>query len=101
MNLIVGAGAVGTILATYLKAAGRPVRLLIRERDRAAYEAAPEIRTDAINGGAVVAPERLDLFADDVADRGAVLVAERQVLRSGDAAQREGKQQRGEGAHER
>ena len=57
MILIVGAGAVGTILATYLKAAGRPVRLLIRERDRAAYEAAAEIRTDAINGPAVIAPK--------------------------------------------
>ena len=57
MNLIVGAGAVGTILATYLKAAGRPVRLLIRERDRAAYEAAKEIRTDAINGPPVIAPK--------------------------------------------
>ncbi|HZP12007.1 MAG TPA: ketopantoate reductase C-terminal domain-containing protein [Nevskiaceae bacterium] len=57
MNLIVGAGAVGTILATYLRAAGRPVRLLIRERDRAAYEAATEIRTHAINGPAVVAPK--------------------------------------------
>jgi 2-dehydropantoate 2-reductase len=70
MILIIGAGAVGTILATYLKAAGRPVRLLIRERDRAAYEAVSEIRTDAINGPAVVAPKpeittRLDLGGID------------------------------------
>jgi len=66
MNLIIGAGAVGTILATYLRAAGQPVTLLIREKDRLAYGAVNELRTDAVNGPAVVAPRptlqtRLDL----------------------------------------
>lgn len=55
MILIVGGGAVGTILATYLMAARRPVTLLIRPRDSAAYAAARELRTDAIAGSPLVA----------------------------------------------
>lgn len=57
MNLIIGAGAVGTILATYLRAAGQPASLLIRDKDRAPLEAARELRTDAIDGPAVTAPK--------------------------------------------
>jgi 2-dehydropantoate 2-reductase len=49
--LVVGAGAVGTTLAAYLMAAGQPVRLLIRERDRAKFEAAPPLTVDRIAGG--------------------------------------------------
>jgi 2-dehydropantoate 2-reductase len=55
VNLIVGAGAVGTILATYLKAAGQPVALLIRDKDRALLESAGELRTDAVDGPSVKA----------------------------------------------
>ncbi len=68
MVLIIGAGAVGTILATYLRAAGQPVTLLVREKDLAAYNAAGELRTDAINGPGIKAPKpdlqtQLDLSA--------------------------------------
>jgi ketopantoate reductase len=51
MILVVGAGAVGTTLAAYLMAAGQPVRLLIRERDMARFEAAPPLTVDRMAGG--------------------------------------------------
>jgi len=52
MVLVAGAGAVGTILAAYLSAAKRPVRLLIRERDAAKFAAAPRIQVDRTGGAA-------------------------------------------------
>lgn len=51
MILLVGAGAVGSILATYLAAAGRePLRLYVRDKDRAAMEATPQLRVDNVDG---------------------------------------------------
>ena len=46
MILIVGAGAVGTILATHLAAAGREVRLYARAKDVARFDAVAQVRTD-------------------------------------------------------
>ena len=46
MILIVGAGAVGTILATHLAAAGRDVGLYARPKDLARFGAIERIRTD-------------------------------------------------------
>lgn len=40
MFTLVGAGAVGTALATHLVAAGRPLKLYARDKDRAAFTAA-------------------------------------------------------------
>lgn len=40
MLTLIGAGAVGTTLATYLAAAGKPVRLYARAKDHAAFTAA-------------------------------------------------------------
>jgi 2-dehydropantoate 2-reductase len=71
MILIIGAGAVGTTLAGYLMAAGRPVRLLIRERDAAKYRSASQLTVDKASGGApltVPKPEvvtKLDLAGVD------------------------------------
>lgn len=48
MILIIGPGAVGTILAAHLRAAGQPVRLLVRERSLAAYQAATEMRLERV-----------------------------------------------------
>src|SRR5436190_24344004 len=56
-------------------------------------------RGEAEGGRAVVAAERLDLAADDVADRAAVGVAQPRFLRRrGGAAEREGEDQQGEDA---
>lgn len=71
MILIVGVGAVGTTLAGYLMAAGQPVRLLIRDRDAAKYQATPQLTVDKVTGGApltVPKPElttKLDLAEVD------------------------------------
>ncbi|MES2682382.1 MAG: ketopantoate reductase C-terminal domain-containing protein [Pseudomonadota bacterium] len=46
MLTFVGAGAVGVTLATYLAAAGKPVRLYAREKDQAAFAAAGQLRLD-------------------------------------------------------
>ena len=54
MILVVGAGAVGTTLAAYLTAAGQPVRLLIRERDLASFQAVPQLTVDRQAGGAAL-----------------------------------------------
>lgn len=44
MMLLIGAGAVGTTLATYLMRAGRvPLRLYAREKDRGAFESALQL----------------------------------------------------------
>jgi 2-dehydropantoate 2-reductase len=51
MILVVGAGAVGTILTAYLAAAGRePVAIYTRDKDRAAMGALDRIRVDAADG---------------------------------------------------
>ncbi len=71
MILIIGAGAVGTTLAAYLTLAGQPVRLLMRERDMAAFQGLPHLTVDGVAGRKslkVVKPElstTLDLTGVD------------------------------------
>lgn len=50
MILIVGPGAVGTILATHLAAAGQKLTLLIRDKDAARYQRAPQLQVDRVDG---------------------------------------------------
>lgn len=73
MILIVGAGAVGTILATHLAAAGRDVGLYARPKDVARFGAVEHVRTDFPDGNrpALIAPRpelvtTLDLAGVDV-----------------------------------
>ncbi len=55
MILIVGAGAVGTVLATYLSAAGKePVHVVMRDKDRAGMAAAQRLQVDRVNGHALL-----------------------------------------------
>lgn len=58
MILIVGAGAVGTILATHLAAAGRDVGLYARPKDQARFGGIERLRTDFPDArrAALVAP---------------------------------------------
>lgn len=56
MLTLVGAGAVGTTLATTLAAAGRPLRLYARDKDRAAFEQAGRLRLQRPGGGWLEAP---------------------------------------------
>src|SRR5262245_17639879 len=59
MILLVGAGAVGTILATYLAAAGRePLSLYVRDKDKAALDAAPQLQVDDVDGGTLLTAPR-------------------------------------------
>jgi 2-dehydropantoate 2-reductase len=51
MVLIVGAGAVGTILAAYLAAAHRPVKLVIREKDVPKFETARQLTVERVGRG--------------------------------------------------
>lgn len=51
MVLIVGAGAVGTILAGYLDAAKQPVKLFTRAKDVDAFQHAQNLSVDRITGG--------------------------------------------------
>jgi 2-dehydropantoate 2-reductase len=52
MNLIIGAGAVGTVLAAHLLHAGRPVAFYLRDKDLPAYRGARELRLERAGGGA-------------------------------------------------
>lgn len=56
MLTFVGAGAVGITLATHLAAAGKPVRLYVRDKDRAAFAAAGALKLDRPRRGALTAP---------------------------------------------
>ncbi|ROH90869.1 hypothetical protein ED208_07760 [Stagnimonas aquatica] len=56
MITLVGAGAVGITLASYLAAAGRPLRLYVRAKDRAAFEQAGRLRLERPRGAALEAP---------------------------------------------
>ena len=67
-TIIIGGGAVGTILATYLMAARQPVKLLIREKDLAAYQAARDLRTDHVNGPPLVTQKPALATALDLSD---------------------------------
>ena len=51
MPLIIGAGAVGTILAGYLGRARRPVRLYLREKDVDRFQHAQHLLIDRVTGG--------------------------------------------------
>ncbi len=55
MILIIGPGAVGTTLAGHLRAAGKPVRLLVRERSRAAYQQATEMKIERVGRSTLTA----------------------------------------------
>ncbi|MGH8455484.1 MAG: ketopantoate reductase family protein [Stenotrophobium sp.] len=72
MILLIGPGAVGTILAAHLmKAQREAVTLFVREKYLAAMQAAPELRMDYVNGRApLIAPKpqfgtKLDLSGVD------------------------------------
>jgi 2-dehydropantoate 2-reductase len=51
-NLIIGAGAVGTVLAAHLLRAGRPVAFYLRDKDLPAFRDARELRLERAGGGA-------------------------------------------------
>lgn len=51
MPLIIGAGAVGTILAGYLSRARRPVRLYLRDKDVERFQHAQHLLIDRVTGG--------------------------------------------------
>jgi 2-dehydropantoate 2-reductase len=53
-SLIIGAGAVGTVLAAYLMQAGRPVAIYLREKDLAAYRQARQLRLEHASGAAPI-----------------------------------------------
>jgi 2-dehydropantoate 2-reductase len=55
MIVIIGGGAVGTILGAYLMAARQPTTLLIRDKDVSAYQTATEMRVDTVNGRPLIA----------------------------------------------
>jgi 2-dehydropantoate 2-reductase len=62
MTLIIGAGAVGTVLAAYLMQAGRPVALYLREKDLPAYRGKTSLRMEHASGAApivVAAPDHV------------------------------------------
>jgi 2-dehydropantoate 2-reductase len=61
MILVVGPGAVGTILATFLSAAGRSVRLLVREKYLQQYEATQALLIEGSNGRPLLTAPRPDL----------------------------------------
>lgn len=76
MILIVGAGAVGTILAAYLAAAGKAVGVYARPKDAAAFGGVGRIRVEpAAKGGAVVEAARPPLVGTlDLAGVRAVVI---------------------------
>ncbi len=51
MNLIIGTGAVGTILAAYLSKARQKLQCCVRESELAAFEAVRSIRVERVTGG--------------------------------------------------
>ena len=62
MILLVGAGAVGTVAAAYLSAAGRePLRLYLREKDRAGIMAAPQLQVDTVDGQLLLSAPKPEL----------------------------------------
>jgi 2-dehydropantoate 2-reductase len=76
MILIVGAGAVGTILATHLAAAGRDVGLYARPKDVARFGSVDRVRTDFPDAGrpALTAPRPKLITTLDLAGVGALLI---------------------------
>ncbi len=55
MLTLVGAGSVGITLASYLAAAGKPLKLYVRPRDREVFAAADGLRLDLPDGGSLKA----------------------------------------------
>ncbi|MGH8454327.1 MAG: ketopantoate reductase family protein [Nevskiales bacterium] len=51
-SLIVGAGAVGTVIAAHLLQAGRPVAFYLRDKDLTAYRDKTELRLERASGAA-------------------------------------------------
>ncbi|HKY91936.1 MAG TPA: ketopantoate reductase C-terminal domain-containing protein [Nevskiaceae bacterium] len=76
MILIVGAGAVGTTLAAYWAAAGKPVGLYARPKDVAAFEAVREVRVEPARAGgrAIAAPRPAVVTTLDLAGVQAVVI---------------------------
>jgi 2-dehydropantoate 2-reductase len=62
--LLIGAGAVGTTLAAYLTAAGQSVGLLVRERDKAKFEAVACSTVDRIYGGQALKVHKPQLLTE-------------------------------------
>lgn len=58
MVLMIGAGAVGTILAAYLSAAKQPVKLLIRKKYWQQYTATPALVVDRPNGKTLLTAQK-------------------------------------------
>ncbi len=56
MLTLVGAGAVGITLASHLAAAGKPIKLYARDKDRAAFAQAGQLRLDRPRRAALTAP---------------------------------------------
>lgn len=56
MMTLAGAGAVGITLATQLAAAGKPLRLYARDKDREPFARAGGLRLERPRGGALLAP---------------------------------------------
>lgn len=61
MVLMIGAGAVGTVLAAYLRAAGQPVKLLIRKKYWAQYDATPALVVDRADGRTLLTAPKPEL----------------------------------------
>lgn len=61
MVLMIGAGAVGTILAAYLSAAKQPVKLLVRKKYWAQYSATPALVVDRADGRTLLAAAKPEL----------------------------------------
>ena len=49
--LVIGAGAVGTILTAHMVSARRDVKVFVREKDREAFEKAQNVTVDRVTGG--------------------------------------------------
>lgn len=56
MLTLVGAGAVGVTLVTHLAAAGKPVKLYARDKDRSSFQAAGRLMVDRPRRPALTAP---------------------------------------------
>ncbi len=54
LTLIIGAGAVGTVLAAYLLKSGRRVAFYLRDKDLPAFGASDELRLDHASGAAPI-----------------------------------------------
>ena len=67
MLTLIGAGAVGTTLASYLAMAGQPIRLYTRPKDAATFAAATQLRLERPHRPALIAgvPEQTSQLFDE------------------------------------